>query len=169
MRNIGLKIIFSATMITGMGIFAGSQAAGYNPVTQQAQSKLTALGLNPGVLDEVLGSDTVTSIKAFQKQSGLPESGILDSATLAKLDIGTSVDKANAVADWIPVPTQDQLDKLMASPPNNPSSSFTDYRPNAPGANLRSSWCGDIGGHEQQCRYLWQPDERASQAYGSRL
>ena len=46
------------------------------------------------------------------------------------------MDKANAVADWMPVPTQDDLDKLVAKPVNSPSSPYTDYRPNAPAANL---------------------------------
>jgi hypothetical protein len=46
------------------------------------------------------------------------------------------VDKVNAVADWIPVPTQDDLDKLVAKPINNPSSPYTNYRANAPAANL---------------------------------
>ncbi len=120
----------------GLGLSQAAQAAGYNPVTQQAQSKLAALGLNPGPLDGVAGSATQAAVQAFQKQSGLPETGALDAATLEKLGIGTSVDKANAVADWIPAPTQDDLDKLEAKPINDPGSPYTDYRPNAPAANL---------------------------------
>jgi hypothetical protein len=120
----------------GIGISPASQAAGYNPVTQQAQSKLATLGLNPGTVNGVAGSDTMTAIKAFQKQSGLKETGTLDSATLEKLGIGTSVDKVNAVADWVPVPTQEQLDKLVANPVNDPNFPYTDYRPDAPAANL---------------------------------
>ena len=100
------------------------------------QSKLATLGLDPGALDGVAGRRTKTAVKAFQKQAGLPETGDLDSATLAKLGIGSSVDTANAVTDWTPVPTQDQLDKLMANPVNDPRSPYTDYRPNAPAANL---------------------------------
>ncbi|MGI8568211.1 MAG: peptidoglycan-binding domain-containing protein [Methylocella sp.] len=61
----------------------------------------------------------MTAIKAFQKQSGLPETGTLESATLAKLGIGTSVNKVNAVADWRPVPTQEELDKMAANPAND--------------------------------------------------
>ena len=113
-----------------------SRAAAYNPVTQQAQSKLATLGLNPGAFDGDLSGDTIAAIKAFQKQSGLPEIGTLDSATLAKLGIATSVDKVNAVADWIPVPTQEQMDKLVANPANDPRFPYTDYRPDAPVANL---------------------------------
>ena len=46
------------------------------------------------------------------------------------------MDKANAVADWMQVPAQDELDKLVAKPVNDPGSPYTDYRPNAPAANL---------------------------------
>jgi hypothetical protein len=131
------RVLIGVLMIAaGVGISAASEAAGYNPVTQQAQSKLATLGLNPGALDGDLSADTVAAIKAFQKQSGLPETGTLDSATLAKLGIGTSVDKVNTVADWIQVPTQERLDKLVANPANDPSFPYTDYRPDAPAANL---------------------------------
>jgi Putative peptidoglycan binding domain len=136
MIKVRLILISVLMAAAGGGISSASQAAGYNPVTQQAQSKLAILGLNPGTLDGVLSSDTVAAIKAFQKQSGLPETGTLDSATLTKLGIGTSVDRVNAVADWIPVPTQEQLDKLVANPANDPSFPYTDYRPDAPAADL---------------------------------
>jgi hypothetical protein len=123
-------------MITvGLGLSQAAQAAGYDPITQQAQSKLAALGHDPGTLDGIAGRATKAAVQAFQKQSEIPETGILDPATLDKLGIGTS-DKANAVADWRPAPTQDELDKLVATPANDPSSPYTDYRPNAPAANL---------------------------------
>jgi len=120
----------------GLGLSQAAHAAGYNPVTQQAQSKLATLGHDPGPLDGIAGGLTRTGVLAFQKKSGLRETGELDAATLEKLGIGTSVDKVNAVADWIPVPTQDDLDKLVAKPINNPSSPYTNYRANAPAANL---------------------------------
>jgi hypothetical protein len=136
MTNILRRNVLRCLMITvGLGLSQAAQAAGYNPVTQQAQSKLASLGLNPGPLDGIAGSATRTAIQAFQKQSALPETGVLDPATLDKLGIGTS-DKAGAVADWRPAPTQDELDKLVAKPVNDPSSPYTDYRPNAPAANL---------------------------------
>src|SRR5262249_9390752 len=118
------------------GLSQAAQAADYNPVTHQAQSKLATLGFDPGILDGVAGNGTKAAVQAFQKKSGLPETGVLDLATLEKLGIGTSVDKANAVADWIPAPTQDELDKLVAKPINDSSAAYTDYRPNAPAANL---------------------------------
>lgn len=128
---VALTIAAAATATT-----PASQAASYNPVTQQAQSKLAAQGLDPGKLDGVLGAKTSAAIKAFQQQSGLPQSGALDSATLDKLGIGVSVDKASAVVDWIPLPTQEQIDKLTATPNTDKSSPYADYRPNAPAAGL---------------------------------
>jgi Putative peptidoglycan binding domain len=137
MTNTMRRTLLSCLMITvGLGLSEATQAAGYNPIVQQAQSKLAALGVDPGTLDGIAGGATKTAVQAFQKQSGLPETGLLDPATLEKLGIGTSVDKANAVADWIPAPTQDELDKLVAKPANDQSSPYTDYRPNAPAANL---------------------------------
>lgn len=135
-RPIRWAVLPCLMMTVALGLSQAAQAAGYNPVTQQAQSKLAALGIDPGPLDGIAGGGTRTAVLAFQKQSGIPETGILDQATLDKLGIGTSVDKVNAVADWIPVPAQDELDKLVAKPINDPSSPYTDYRPNAPAANL---------------------------------
>jgi peptidoglycan hydrolase-like protein with peptidoglycan-binding domain len=136
MTNTVRRNLLACLMITlGLGLSQAAQAAGYNPVTQQAQSKLKSLGLDPGPLDGVAGGATKTAVQAFQKQSGIPETGVLDAATLDKLGIGTA-DKANAVMDWIPAPTQDDLDKLAANPINDPGSPYTDYRPNAPAANL---------------------------------
>ena len=136
MTNTMRRNVMSGLMIAvGLALSQPAQAAGYNPVTQQAQSRLAALGVDPGPLDGVVGGATRKAVQAFQKQSGLPQTGALDPTTLEKLGIGTSVDKASAVADWIPAPTQDELDKLMAKPVNDPGSPYTDYRPNAPGAN----------------------------------
>ena len=121
MTNTMRRNVLACLMIAaGLGRSEVAQAAGYNPVTQQAQSKLAALGLDPGTLDGVAGNATKKAVQAFQQQSGLPETGVLDAATLEKLGIGTS-DKSNDVTDWAPAPTQDDLDKLTAQPANNPT------------------------------------------------
>jgi peptidoglycan hydrolase-like protein with peptidoglycan-binding domain len=127
MTNMRRNVLPCLMITVGLGLSQAAQAAGYNPVTQQAQSKLATLGIDPGTLDGVVGRATKTAVQAFQKQSGLPETGVLDPATLEKLGIGTSVDKANAIADWIPAPTQDELDELVAKPDNDLSSPYTDY------------------------------------------
>jgi hypothetical protein len=137
MTNIVRRNALRCLMIAvGLGLSQAADAASYNPVTQQAQSKLATLGHDPGPLDGIAGGGTSRAVLAFQRQSGLPGTGVLDPATLEKLGIGTSVDMANAVADWMPAPTQDDLDKLVAKPINDPSSPYNDYRPNAPAANL---------------------------------
>jgi hypothetical protein len=44
----------------------------------------------------------------------------------AVLDIGVQVPQVSTVDDWRPVPTQDELDKLVASPANDLSFPYTD-------------------------------------------
>lgn len=119
---------------SSIGLSPATQAAGYNPITHQAQSKLATLGFNPGTLDGIQGNNTSAAIKAYQRQAGLPATGQLDSATLDKLSIGISVDKA--IEDWRALPTQTELDQLFSNPANDPNHPYTDYRPYAPSANL---------------------------------
>ena len=106
-------------------------AAGYNPITQQAQTNLSAQGLKPGTLDGVLGNNTISAIKAFQQKSGLPVTGSLDLATLQKLNIGVATDKVNAVKDWKALPTQAEIDGLVSG-----GSVYANYQAMAPAANL---------------------------------
>lgn len=119
---------------SSIGLSPATKAAGYNPITHQAQSKLAASGFNPGPLDGIQGNNTSAAIKAYQQQAGLPATGQLDSATLDKLSIGISVDKA--VEDWRPLPTQEDVVKLVSNPVNDSNYPYRDYRPNAPAANL---------------------------------
>jgi hypothetical protein len=148
MEKVKPNIVIALMIAAGVSISLASQAASYNPVTQKAQLKLAQLGFDPGTTDGILGRHTIAAIKAFQKKSGLPETGALDSATQAKLAIGApapqvaqvapapQVAQVTTVIDWRPVPTQDELDKLVANPANDPSFPYTDYRPDAPAANL---------------------------------
>lgn len=123
---------FSAIFLLSAG--APLYAAPYNPVTQQAQTKLAAAGFDPGPLDGMSGARTREAIGGYQAQAGLTRSGELDAATLAKLGIGVA-DKSKAVADWIAPPTQADLDRL-AAPVNDPRNAYADYLPNAPAAGL---------------------------------
>jgi Putative peptidoglycan binding domain len=145
MEKVKPNIVIALMIAAGVSISPASQAASYNPVTQEAQSKLAQLGFDPGTTDGILGRHTIAAIKAFQKTSGLPETGALDSATQAKLAIGAQVAQVAQVApapqvttviDWRPVPTQDELDKLVANPANDSNFPYNDYRPGAPAANL---------------------------------
>lgn len=125
------KFLRAAVLVLALG--GSAFAAGYGPVTQQAQSKLAAQGFDPGKLDGVLGRGTSAAITSFQEKSALPTSGALDAATLDKLAIGVSTQKP--VADWIAVPTQAEIDKMVATT-NDPISAFSDYRLNSPAAGL---------------------------------
>jgi Putative peptidoglycan binding domain len=112
-------------------IFSASYAAGYNPVTQQAQTNLAAQGFSTGVLDGILGNTTTEAIKSFQTKTSIPVTGILDETTLQKLNIGIAVDKVNAIQDWKTLPTQTDIDALMSS-----GSAYSNYQAHAAAANL---------------------------------
>jgi len=118
------------------GISFESRAQSYNPATQQAQTKLSALGYDPGPLDGDLSPATREAIRAYQRRSGLPETANLDRATLKRLGVGTSAALAGSVRNWARLPTHAQLNRLLLQPINDPRFPYRDYRPNAPGANL---------------------------------
>lgn len=52
----------------------------------QAQSKLAALGYNPGPADGRLGSRTEAAVRKFRKDARLPPDGLIDDRLLARLD-----------------------------------------------------------------------------------
>ncbi|WP_430232218.1 peptidoglycan-binding domain-containing protein [Nitrosomonas communis] len=136
MINIRYSLIISLIVSIAMVLSPVTQAAEFNQVTQQAQIKLAQLGFAPGTADGILGPRTSAAIKAFQRQSGLPETGKLDNVTLKQLELSTPAPQVSTVEDWRSVPSQDELDDLVAHTINNPNFPYTDYRPNAPAANL---------------------------------
>jgi hypothetical protein len=125
------KLFLSVFVLIQVCFSATCYSAGYNPVTQQAQTNLSAQGFNPGTLDGVLGNMTSSAIKSFQTRSGLPVTGALDEATLQKLNIGVAVDKVNAVKDWKAITTQADIDGFLTS-----GSAYANYKPMAAAANL---------------------------------
>ncbi|SJM89207.1 peptidoglycan-binding domain-containing protein [Crenothrix polyspora] len=122
--NLRYCIFFVLLEFYGVGF-----ASGYNPVTQQAQTNLTAQGFNPGVLNGLVNSDTFAAIYAFQEKSGLPKSGKLDVATLQKLAITLSEETTPAVENWQSLSTQADIDLLIKD-------AYADYVAYAPGVNL---------------------------------
>jgi ankyrin repeat protein len=82
MRNI---IIVISIIIVGAGLFCAGYAEAYDQTIYEAQKKLEELGYDPGKTDGIRGKKTVTAIKLFQEDSGLPVTGRLDSQTVAKL------------------------------------------------------------------------------------
>jgi hypothetical protein len=131
---IGMRAAAAALGIVVISSIGSAGLAGpYNPVTQAAQSKLASEGFDPGTLDGVAGPKTAAAVTGFQQKSGLPQSGALDAATLEKLGIGVSTSKP--VADWIALPSQAEIDRLVAAK-NDPAQPYSNYLPNAPAAGL---------------------------------
>lgn len=53
--------------------------------TLQIQTRLKAVGFNPGALDGIPGRNTTAAVRAFQKANGLIDDGIVGPRTLGKL------------------------------------------------------------------------------------
>jgi peptidoglycan hydrolase-like protein with peptidoglycan-binding domain len=53
---------------------------------QQAQQQLKSQGLYRGAADGVMGPETQTAVRAFQRQNGLPQTAQLDQQTLDRLN-----------------------------------------------------------------------------------
>jgi peptidoglycan hydrolase-like protein with peptidoglycan-binding domain len=147
----GLVLVAMIAVLVGMP--AASLAQGTDTI-RQAQSRLATLGFDPGTADGLMGPRTRAAIRAYQRQSALPVTGALDAATLQGLGVGTAAapgtppaagtpstptppaSTVGAVRDWAPLPSQAEIDRLVANPINDPQFPYTDYRPNAPAANL---------------------------------
>jgi ankyrin repeat protein len=82
MRN---TIIVISVIIAGAGFFWGGTADSADPIIFEAQNKLEELGYDPGKPDGIRGRKTVTAIKLFQEDSGLPITGRLDAQTKSML------------------------------------------------------------------------------------
>jgi cytohesin len=82
MRNI-ISAISVITFCVGF-LWIGT-AESSDPAIFEAQKKLEDLGYDPGKADGINGRKTLTAIKLFQEDSGLPATGRLDANTQAKL------------------------------------------------------------------------------------
>ena len=82
MRNI---IVVMSVIIAGAGLFWVETADASDPIVFEAQKKLEELGYDPGKPDGIKGKKTVTAIKHFQEDIGLPPTGRLDALTKTKL------------------------------------------------------------------------------------
>jgi peptidoglycan hydrolase-like protein with peptidoglycan-binding domain len=84
----------SATSTTGASSTAAATSTSTSatattvsdPTVRAHQEKLSALGYWLGAIDGQLGSMTAHAVTAFQKAEGLPRTGQLDAATVARLD-----------------------------------------------------------------------------------
>ena len=74
-----------------------------------AQQALNDRGYDVGAVDGILGPQTESAIRSFQQTQGLPQTGTLDSATLAALgvsDTGAALPRATAPRS-VPAPAPD--------------------------------------------------------------
>ena len=81
MKNIILTI---SVIIACAGLFWIETADSSDQTVYEAQKKLEELGYDPGNPDGIRGKKTVTAIKHFQEDSGLPVTGRLDAQTVAR-------------------------------------------------------------------------------------
>ena len=79
------------------GLFGTNTEKKSTSVWKDIQTKLTDKGYSCGVIDGLVGNNTINAIKNFQKANGLVVDGIVGSKTLAKLN-ETSIYMADA--DW---------------------------------------------------------------------
>jgi hypothetical protein len=139
MRTFRLSALMAIMLLLQTTAPASSFGLQSDPVVQQAQTKLSALGFDPGVADGILGNNTKRAIISFQQQNGLPPTGALDAATLEKLGVTAAPgpNPSASVEDWRALPTQAELDDLVADNMiNNDKNPYADYRPDAKAANL---------------------------------
>ena len=58
---------------------------------EEIQLKLLNSGFSPGAIDGVFGSGTKDALLRFQRHYGLAETGVADSATVAKLSVQSAI------------------------------------------------------------------------------
>lgn len=81
-------LIPEASVITNAPAEITAQAATYSKLTiKQVQQKLNARGYKCGHADGVIGKNTKTAIRNYQKDHGLKVTGIINKALLGALNI----------------------------------------------------------------------------------
>jgi len=92
----------------------GQSSTGYNPLIAQVQQRLYELGYNDvlvktsrkkdGTWDGILGEGTMATIKKFQADKGLPQTGYPDDATLIALGLKPTppiVPDKTKIIEWL--------------------------------------------------------------------
>ncbi|OPY89356.1 MAG: N-acetylmuramoyl-L-alanine amidase CwlH precursor [Smithella sp. PtaU1.Bin162] len=69
------------------------RTSGRNPRVEEIQNALKEAGFDPGPADGVMGSQTRTAIKGFQKKHGLKPTGQIDPATNLALNKTKEIEK----------------------------------------------------------------------------
>jgi peptidoglycan hydrolase-like protein with peptidoglycan-binding domain len=92
---------------------ASGAATRSNDMTKRGQEALNAAGYNVGVPDGKAGTGTVTQLRKFQADKGIPVSGRFDDATLNALGLGGGVVETNDRGK-LPVPVVALTDTVNA-------------------------------------------------------
>ena len=93
--GIAAVVVFSLSSATVVGAQVGPSSTAAQTQTKEAhragldqvQKALRQKGYDPGPVDGFMGPQTVTAVKAFQREHGLPPTGQFDASTLAKLGV----------------------------------------------------------------------------------
>ncbi len=122
--------------------------------TLQVQTRLKALGFEPGPLDNIIGRKTMGAIKAFQKSIKLPETGLTDAKTLGAL-FGTAVIDAVATSyPWMDLAKTKM--GLIETRDKSALMSFLKLGRGTIGDPSKVPWCGDF---VETCIAVTLPDE----------
>ena len=84
MRNTTIAILM---IFISASLFLIEIAEANDQEVYQVQKKLKELGYDPGSPDGIWGRKTTSALKSFQRDNGLPGTGLLDEQTRAKLFI----------------------------------------------------------------------------------
>lgn len=85
------------------------------------QEILCARGINPGPIDGIYGPQTAQGIKNYQASVGLPQTGIIDSATASRLGVQTSTGRSTGRSGSTTPPTPQEQEEILQA------SVFTDF------------------------------------------
>jgi cytochrome c peroxidase/peptidoglycan hydrolase-like protein with peptidoglycan-binding domain len=99
---------------------------------QQAQARLKAVGLDPGPLDGMIGSQTEAALRTYQQQQGLPVSGQLDTATLQALFAASAGAEAVQEAQTPRMVPQDRPEQQRSAHDRSDRFQATQAQPSSP-------------------------------------
>jgi peptidoglycan hydrolase-like protein with peptidoglycan-binding domain len=100
----------------------GAQQPASRSEIQQAQQQLKSQGLYRGTADGVMGPETQTALRAFQRQNGLPQTAQLDQQTSTRLSgSGTGQSNMGQSTTGMPNGTQSMTPSSSTGMMQNPA------------------------------------------------
>ena len=88
--------------------------SGYNPRVEDIQQILKDIGLEPGLVDGVMGYKTRSAIKDFQRSKGLQHTGKIDSVTW--LTLGRDKEALQSVAEIVSLSNLSSSEPIVVPP-----------------------------------------------------